>query len=307
MSRSDPWRVPDGFSHGLLTPMTATGEVDHVTLARLTRFHVSAGATSLCPLLHLGEAPSLSISERCAVMDTVAAAAGGDVPILVHVSAPDTASQITLATHARTIGASAVVAMPPYCRDLSTAGVTAHFRALAAGVDMPLILYHSPNTGHGVSAWVVAELRKEGLSIVGVKDASFDMTYAIAVCDALLEIDADFAFMPGIEYLVPLAPIGVRAGFSICASIAPRLVAMLASAIAGQRWEDAARLQQRLSGVLQLLMQNYPASAKAATTLMGRPVGPPRAPFAAFGPEQTAALAQALSEIGVSNEEPCGW
>lgn len=301
------WRVPDGFSHGLLTPMTATGEVDHDALERLTRFHAGAGAASLCPLLHLGESPNLSIAERCAVMDTVASTAGPGVPIIVHVSAPDTARQIALAGHARASGAAAVIAMPPYCRNLPAAGVAAHFRTLAAAVEIPLILYHSPNTGHEVSAGTVAELRNEGVPIIGVKDASFDTSYAIAVCNALLAIDGDFAFMPGIEYLLPVAPVGARAGFSICASIAPRLVAALGAAVADQRWDEAAPLQRRLSGLLQLLLHDYPASAKAATALMGRPVGPTRAPLAALAPDQIAALAESLASMGLLDEEPVGW
>lgn len=301
------WRIPDGFSHGLLTPMTATGAVDHVVLDRLARFHVAAGASSLCALLHLGESPNLSITERCAVVDTVATAARGDVPIIVHVSAPDTAQQIALAEHARAAGAKAVVAMPPYCRALSPESVAAHFRALAASVDIPLILYSSPSTGHGVAASTVARLRKEGHAIVGVKDASFDTSYAIEVCDELLAIDEDFAFMPGIEYLLPFAPIGARAGFSICASIAPRLVKAFDSALTEQRWDDAAPLQLRLACVLQLLLTDYPASAKAATGIMGRPVGPTRAPIASLTPDQVATLSARLAEIGVTNEEPIGW
>lgn len=301
------WRVPDGFCHGLLTPMTAAGEVDHAALERLTRFHIGAGATSLCPLLHLGEAPNLSIAERCTVMDTVASTAGLEVPIIVHVSAPDTAQQIALARHARAAGASAVIAMPPYCRDLAAAGVAAHFRTLAAAVEIPLILYNSPNTGHGVSAGAVAELRNQGVPIIGVKDASFDTSYAIAVCDALLAIDGDFAFMPGIEYLLPVAPVGARAGFSICGSIAPRLVAALGAAIADQHWDEAAPLQRRLSGLLQLLLHNYPASVKAATAIMGRPIGPTRAPLASLAPDQIAALAESLASMGLPDEEPAGW
>ncbi len=301
------WRVPDGFSHGLLTPMTATGEIDRAVLERLTSFHIEAGATSLCPLLHLGESPNLSIAERCAVLDIVSSAAGPQIPIIVHISAPDTASQIALAEHARASGATAVTAMSPYCRDLSGAAVTAHFRALAAAVDIPLIPYHSPATGHGLPVEAIVTLRKDGLPIIGVKDASFDAAYAITVCDALLAIDGDFAFMPGIEYILPLAPIGVRAGISVCGSIAPRLVAALAAAIADQRWDDAAPLQLRLSGLLQLLMHDYPASAKAATAIMGRPVGPTRAPLATLAPNQIAALTESLAAIGVLDDEPVGW
>lgn len=301
------WRVPDGFSHGLLTPMTASGEIDYATLERLTDFHVSAGATSLCPLLHLGESPSLSIVERCAVLDIVASTAGPTIPIIVHVSAPDTTRQIALAQHARVAGAAAVTAMSPYCRDLPVTGVTAHFRALATTVDIPLIPYHSPATGHSLPVETILDLRTDGLAIVGVKDASFDTVYANEVCNALLAMDGDFAFMPGIEYLLPLAPIGARAGFSICGSIAPRLVAALGAAIADHRWDDAAPLQLRMSGLLQLLLHDYPASAKAATAIMGRPVGPTRAPLAPLLPSQIAALKQSLAVLGVLDDEPVGW
>lgn len=301
------WR-PEGFVHGVLTPMHANGDVDYTTLERLVEFHIVAcHAPCLCPLLHLGESPSLALEERTRVLDQVAAATRGRVPILVHVSASDTTQQVFLARHAAQTGAAAIVSLAPYCRGLSDELIVQHFVALAAAVATPVIAYSSPGTGHGITPAVVAALRPAGVPLVGLKDASFDLSYASEVCELLLSQDPDFAFMPGIECWAMFRPVGSSTGFSVCASIAPRLVNHLGDAIRSNRWSEAADLQLRASALLNLLLEAYPASVKAAMEIMGRAVGPTRLPVQSFGLEPTRKLESDMAVLEILSSEPHGW
>jgi len=301
---SEAPRIAPGFSHGVLTPMTPDGEVDYAALERLAEFHVTRGrAASLCLLLHLGELPALSLEERRGVVDCVTRAVGGRTPIYVHITTPELDRQVELGRHAARAGAAAVIAMPPYCRGLSPAATEAHFRALAERIETPLILYHSPHTGHAIPADLPGRLAHEGVDVVGLKDASFDLDYARQVLAGTA--GADFAFMPGIEHLAPYGVLGLRSAFSVIGALAPNLVHALEGAVAADAWEEVAPLQLRTSALLGVIARQYPASIKAASAILGRPVGPPREPLLALTSAQQAELAVALEPL--LEAEPHGW
>jgi hypothetical protein len=183
-------------------------------LERLVEFHVVHGhPAALCPLLHLGESPSLSMDERRSVAERVVLAAAGQVPVWVHVSAPSTAAQIELAQHAEQIGAKAIVAAAPYYQGLAADSLASHFAELSGAVRISVILYNSPGQacGPALPPTMIGRLAAEHTNIVGLKDASFDARYWIEVPMPLtvgIEVSGFVrATGSGVENLLPGQPV----------------------------------------------------------------------------------------------------
>ena len=71
-----------GILSALVTPMTATGEVDHAKLAAFADHLVRCGVHGLIPLGSTGEYYALDPSERERVLKTTLSAVAGRVPVI---------------------------------------------------------------------------------------------------------------------------------------------------------------------------------------------------------------------------------
>ena len=90
----------------LATPFTADGgEVDWASLRRLVDYAMDAGADGLVYPGVASEFSLLTVEERTAAVETVAAAARGRLPVIVGASADDARSAAGLAEHGRRMGA----------------------------------------------------------------------------------------------------------------------------------------------------------------------------------------------------------
>jgi 4-hydroxy-tetrahydrodipicolinate synthase len=118
-----------------------------------------------------GESPTLSDEEKLTMFRAVVGAV--DVPVIAGTVGADTAHSIELSLRAAEVGVSGILALCPYYSRPSQAGIEAHFRAIAAAVELPQIVYDIPvRTGRKVSTEVLLRLAHEVPNIVGVKDAA---------------------------------------------------------------------------------------------------------------------------------------
>jgi 4-hydroxy-tetrahydrodipicolinate synthase len=69
-----------------------------------------------------------------------------------------------------------VLAVTPYYNRPSQAGIEAHFRAVAAATDLPVLLYDIPvRSGRKIAHDVMVRLAREVPNMAGVKDAAADV------------------------------------------------------------------------------------------------------------------------------------
>ena len=81
----------------------------------------------------------------------------------------------------------AILTASPYYNKPTQEGQYRHFKAIAEAVDKPLILYNVPGrTGANIEPATLARLA-EVPNIVGVKEASGNMTQIAEVCNAVPE------------------------------------------------------------------------------------------------------------------------
>lgn len=161
----------------MVTPFDACGDVDETALRRLTRWLVARGVHGVYPGSGCGEVWKLTVPERQRLIDTVVAEAGGKAMVMPGTGGGSTEEAILMTRYARDKGCDAVVIWPPYFMGdaYSDAAIFDHFRTIARAVEIPIVVYDSPEiTGYPLSPALVVRLA-ELETVVGIKDSTGSM------------------------------------------------------------------------------------------------------------------------------------
>lgn len=129
--------------HGVLpiahTPFTDADEIDAAALARSVDWAFAVGADGIGTGM-VSETMKLTADERVALGHLLVEAAAGRGPVFVAVGAESTKQALAFAVAAERAGCDAVMAVPPLTARLSEAHLIDHFRALADGIGIPVIV-----------------------------------------------------------------------------------------------------------------------------------------------------------------------
>jgi 4-hydroxy-tetrahydrodipicolinate synthase len=189
----------------MVTPFDAQGRLDLDAAQRLARWLAERGNDGLVVAATTGEAATLTDAERCDLVRAVAQAV--TIPVLAGMGSNDTAHSIALARQAKALGAAGVLVVAPYYSRPPQAGIEAHFRAVAAATELPVMVYDVPlRTGRRVAEDVLLRLFREVANIVAFKDATADPPAAAAL---VAQAGAHFDLYSGDDsYTLPLLAVG---------------------------------------------------------------------------------------------------
>ena len=260
-------RVFQGSLVALVTPFR-DGRVDEAKLKELVEFHIKGGTDALVPCGTTGESPTLDHDEHKRVIDVVIQAANKRIPVVAGTGSNSTAEAVSLTKHAKAAGADGALIVLPYYNKPTQKGLIEHCRAIADGVDLPLILYNIPGrTGVNMLPETVAQLADHP-NIVGMKEATGDivqMTQDIVLCGDKL------SFLSGDDTLtLPLMSVGGRGVISVVANIVPKDVADMTHAFLNGDWKRARELHLRLFPLCQAMFyETNPIPVKTAMGMMG--------------------------------------
>ncbi len=159
----------------MVTPFDERGELDLDAAAELASWLVENGSDGLVLCGTTGESPTLTESEELVLFRTVRSAVS--VPVIAGAGSNSTATAVEQTRRASELGVDAILSVTPYYNRPSQAGLDAHFRAVAAATDLPVILYDIPvRTGRKIDTDTMLGLAHDVANIVAVKDASGDPT-----------------------------------------------------------------------------------------------------------------------------------
>src|ERR1700726_3927905 len=165
-----------GYAPALPTPFDDNGDVDGEAFERLCDLQITSGATALVVCGTTGEASNLTASEHRELVRIAVETSRGRVPVIAGAGSNATAHAIELTKDAEAAGAAAVLSGVPSYNKPHQAGLDAHFRAIAGATGLPVILYDVPSrTITGLADDTVARLA-EVPRIIGLKDATGDVT-----------------------------------------------------------------------------------------------------------------------------------
>lgn len=281
----------------LVTPMTETGAVDYLGLEQLIAFHLKEQTDGLLVLGTTGESPTLSEEEEEEIVRFTVEKVNGRIPVIAGAGSNATAKTVKKVQRFAELGADQLLVITPYYNKTSDVGLLAHFKAIADASSLPIILYNVPSrTGMTISLPVLTELAKHP-RIIGIKEASGDMSYTMEVAQL---IDESFALYSGNDDLIlPILSIGGIGVISVWANIQPKVVHEVVHDYLNGNSPSAKEKQlTHLALINALFSETNPIPVKAAMNHLGLPAGPLRLPLIELGEEKKQQLIALLTENG---------
>ena len=281
----------------LVTPMHDDGKVDFDALRRLVDWHIADGTSCIVAVGTTGESPTLTVKEHCEVIRVAVEHAKGRIPIMAGAGGNSTAEALELTRFAKEVGATCTLQVVPYYNKPTQEGLYRHFKTIAEGVDLPVVLYNVPGR-------TVADLQHDTVmrltqvpGIVGIKEATGNIDRAAGL---IKQAPKGFAIYSGDDQTaIALMLLGGHGNISVTANVAPRAMADLcAAAMAGDGKRAAAIHMKLLALHRQLFVEANPIPVKWALARMGK-IGPAlRLPLVSLTDAHHALLEAALREGG---------
>ncbi len=254
-----------GVHTALVTPVSATGELDLDAYRTLCERQLGAGIHGLVVCGTTGETPTLAPEEWETLVRITVEIAAGQVPVTAGCGTNHTASTVAACARARELGADAALVVLPYYNKPNPSGHRAHMLA-AASAGLPVIAYHVPGrTGQRVPVSLLAELANlEG--VVAVKEATGDVSYGsnlIELTDRAVLSGDDFSFFP-------LMCVGASGVISVVSNVDPYSPVALVEALDDGDLVSARTLHHFLQPLVGWLFgDTNPVPTKAALAALG--------------------------------------
>jgi 4-hydroxy-tetrahydrodipicolinate synthase len=157
-------------------------QVDREFIARHARWQIENGVSGLVALGSLGEAATLRMDEKLAIIETLVATVEGKVPVVAAISALSTDEAVALAQRAEERGANGLMILPPYVYQGDWAEMKAHVAAVLEATLLPAMLYNNPVAyGTDFTPEQIQELAAEFHNLHAVKESSTDVRRVTAI------------------------------------------------------------------------------------------------------------------------------
>jgi 4-hydroxy-tetrahydrodipicolinate synthase len=288
-----------GCGTALVTPFHQDGSIDESALRQLVRWQVDCGIDFLLPCGTTGETPTLSHEEWLQVIDITIESAAGRVPIMAGATSNNTAEAVAKTKEASARrGVDFILSATPYYNKPTQEGVYQHFRAVAEASQKPVVLYNiAGRTGTNIETPTLRRLA-EIPNIIGVKEASGNVSQIAEVCATLPE---EFLVFSG-DDAITLAVIGLGGVgiISVVSNEIPAEMTRLTQAALANKWDLARLILRKYLPLMQAnFMESNPGPAKAVLSMMGRIEEVYRLPMLPMRPENRAKLEKIVTEVGL--------
>jgi 4-hydroxy-tetrahydrodipicolinate synthase len=240
----------------IVTPFTEDGDFDEDTFVSLLHHLAEHGSDGFVVCGTTGEAPTLADDEHLRVVELAVQERPEGVTIIAGTGSNDTAHAVHMTARATELGVDGTLSVTPYYNKPNRRGIRAHYEAIAAGTDKPILLYNIPGrTATNMPPDLLAELAQID-NIIGVKQAN---------ADELQPVD-------GLEIYA-----GDDGTFARCLDLGGAGGVLVASHIVGDEMRrmvdepgNRAEIDASLRDVYDtLFMTSSPTCTKAALTMLG--------------------------------------
>jgi 4-hydroxy-tetrahydrodipicolinate synthase len=266
----------------MVTPFHDDGSLDLEGAVALARWLVDHGNDGLVLAGTTGEAPTLTDDEKVVLWEAVRGAV--DVPLVAGTGTNDTRHTCELSARAAGTGVDGLLVVTPYYNRPSQAGLEAHFKAVAATTELPVVIYDIPGrTGRKVDTSLLIRLANEVPSVVGIKDAAGNPGETARVIAGAPD---DFGVWSGDDPMtLPLLGVGavgvIGTATHWCGEVMTELVAAFVKGDHDRAQELNASLFDSYAYESREIAQ-FALAVKVALRVLHQPAGPCRLPI---GPE----------------------
>ena len=273
-----------GVLTAMVTPFGADGRLDEEAAAELIRHLLRNGSDGVVLAGTTGEGPTLTDDEDVTLWTLGVEAAEG-ATVIAGTGTNDTRHTVELTERAAGCGVDAVLVVTPYYNRPSRKGVLAHYRAVAAATDLPIVLYNIPQrTGLDMPNDLLAELAQIP-TIVAVKQARYEDLQPIDGLDLLAGND---------DLLARVMELGGVGGILVASHLVGEQMRRVVDGPDHVGEEKALLPLYRALSVAPAA-----ASMKAALKLLGHDTGPPRLPLVEPDADEVEVIRSALESQGL--------
>ena len=261
----------------MVTPFDKDGAIDWAGVEKLAQHLVDTGHDGIAVNGTTGEAPTTKSSEKLEIIKVVKKVVGPKIQVLSGAGDNETAYTVEQAKRSQDAGADGLLVVTPYYNKPPQAGIEAHFRAVAAVTDLPIMMYDIPGrTGVEIESDTIVKLFESVKNIVALKDAKGNIaatSWVIKRCGIPVYSGDDILNLPFLS-------VGAVGFVSVCGhTVGLQLKAMLDAWFAGDA-DKALEIHQQLLPVFTGTFRTQGAIlTKAAMSLMGLPGGTTRLPL----------------------------
>lgn len=282
----------------LITPMTATGDVDKEALERLVAFHIDNGTDVIVAMGTTGESATFSHKDHRDTVKQIIKFVGGKIPVVAGTGSNSTEEALALTQAAKEDGADGALLVAPYYNKPPQEGLYQHHKLIAEKVAIPQMLYNVPGrTAVDMLPETVARLA-ELSNIVAIKEATGDLDRGKAIMDLCGDqidvISGDDATA------MDLMLMGGKGNISVTANVAPREMSELCkAAIAGDRALAESINTPLLELHSKLFVEANPIPVKWLLHRMGYGTNTVRLPLVPLNEQYHAEVLNAARKAGI--------
>lgn len=288
-----------GIIVAMVTPFDENQKIDFQATKQLVNKLIADGVYGLFILGTNGEFHLLNNQEKVEFAKCVIDETRKRVPVYVGTGGNSTAEVIELSKQMEALGADALSVITPYFLVPSQEELICHYKAVAAAVKIPIVLYNIPkNTGINIAIETVAELAKVE-NIIGIKDSSGNIDNIEGYINA--SKDQDFAVLSGSDSLILKAlKVGAKGAIAATANLLTKNDVAIYENFINNKMEEAEVAQQRIEMLRSVLkLATVPSVLKKSLVLSKMPVGPCRLPVTEPKAEAIPKIKEMLAYYGL--------
>lgn len=301
-----------GLFAAAFTPMQEDGSLNLARIPSIVDYLIGAGISGLYICGATGEGASLSNEERRAVATAYMKAASGRLTMIVQVGHNSLTEARDLASHAESIGADAISAMPPLCYKFTS--VKTLIDCLAhisdAAPTLPLFYYHIPSVTN-MNFDMVEFLREGGRRLSTLAGIKYTHS-ALDEYQACLQLDHQrFQMLYGRdEMLLSALSVGAKGAIGSTYNFAGPLYRKVIVAFERGDLDEARKYHSLAIEMVRVYLRYRGIPAfKAMMKFLGLDCGPNRLPIETLTPDEVESLKKDLNDIGffdwaLSQNEP---
>ncbi|MBO5403750.1 MAG: 4-hydroxy-tetrahydrodipicolinate synthase [Phascolarctobacterium sp.] len=284
----------------MVTPFNADGSVNCEAAADFAEWLLANGSDGLVVEGSTGEAATMFMDEKIAVLKAVVERVNGRAPVIVGAGTNCTASTLELINAVEACGVDGLLVVGPYYNKPTQEGYYQHFAAVAKSTNLPIIVYNVPGrTGSNIEPKTVARLAAEFPNIVAVKEAAGNVAQTAELFRVLPENVTIYSGDDGL--VLPFMAVGARGVISVLGNIGGQMLQDVMQLYSEGKVAEAAELNKKLVPLANsLFIESNPIPVKyAVTKVTGIDAGAPRLPLTPLSEGGVAKLDAILAEYGL--------
>lgn len=288
-----------GAGVALITPMHEDGSINYDEMERIVNDQITNGTDAIIVCGTTGGASTMTHEEHIETIRACVEMTKKRVPVIAGSGSNCTSTAVYLSKEAQKAGADGLLLVSPYYNKATQNGLKQHFTEVAKNVDIPIILYNiQGRTGVNILPKTIADLVKEVDNIVGVKEASGDLSQ-IATLLSMSQGDID-VYSGNDDQIVPIVALGGKGVISVLSHVAPKDTHDIVAKLMAGDVKGSSELQLKYIPLIKALFSEVnPIPVKAAMNMMGYQAGPLRMPLTEMEEANKKVLRQAMIDAGI--------